>query len=258
MMTNRKRPASRIRICFLVLLLTVGAVSNAHGQVAQKSYVNDSHDQIYRELNGIDKNLHREIRETIGSTRVTTSVDRLKIKYDLSPRNYDCPVYFGQPSVQSHFSEMGLFRGRSLEDMVEKLKTGVLKPDAIPIQFIWVDGKKVTVNNRSLTVLYKAGMRPTKLIDRTNNLPLQGRESLEEVLQRLETMGGKPSTEMLVRRRGLGRDGQPKEASDWDAPIAEIVHMPDDLLKLARSCEKVDDDDTHGQIHSNFKIAVGY
>jgi hypothetical protein len=43
---------------------------------------------------------------------------------------------------------------------------------------------------------------------------------------------------MLVRTRGLGRDGRLKEATDWDAPIGEIVSMPDDLLQLARSCQR--------------------
>jgi hypothetical protein len=53
-------------------------------------------------------------------------------------------------------------------------------------------------------------------------------------------MAGKPSTEMLVRTAGLGADGQPKEPSDWDAPIGEIVSMPDDLLIEARTCEQGD------------------
>jgi hypothetical protein len=256
MMTKQKTRVRRIGICFFALLLTVGAVTLAHGKVAQKSHVDDSQDQIYRELNGIDKNRHREIRETHGSMHVTISVDQLKTKYDLSPRNYNCPVYFGQPSVQPHFSAIGLFHGASLEEVAGKLKSGELKPDDIPIQFIWVDGKKVTVNNRSLTVLYKAGMRPTKSIDRTNILPLQGRESLEELLQRLESMAGKPSTEMLVRTQGIGHDGRAKQASDWDAPIGEIVTMPKDLLRLARSCQKVDN--RHGQIRSNFNIAAGF
>lgn len=255
-MTKQKTPGRRIGIYFFALLLTAGAVTIARGQVAQKTHVDDSLDQIYLELNGIDKNLHREIRETLGSKHVTISVDQLKTKYDLSPRNYNCPVYFGQPSVQPHFSEVGLFHGASLGDLTAKLKSGELKPDDIPIQFIWVDGKKVTVNNRSLTVLYKARMRPTKSIDRTNSLPFQGRESLEEVLQRLESMAGKPSTEMLVRTQGIGRDGRAKEASDWDAPVGEIVTMPNDLLQLARSCQKVDN--RHGQLHNDFNTAAGF
>jgi hypothetical protein len=93
-------------------------------------------------------------------------------------------------------------------------------------------------HNRSLTALYKAGKRPTKLIDRTETHSSQSPEELASVLLRLEGMAGKPSTEMLVRTEGLGPDGQPKDASDWDAPIGEIVSMPEDLLTEARTCEK--------------------
>jgi hypothetical protein len=126
----------------------------------------------------------------------------------------------------------------ALADLAAKLKAGDLTPDDFPIQFIWIDGKRVTLNNRSLTALYKAGKRPTKLIDRTETPSAQSHEELASALRRLEGMAGKPSTEMLVRTAGLGADGQPKEPSDWDAPIGEIVSMPDDLLREARTCEQ--------------------
>jgi hypothetical protein len=161
----------------------------------------------------------------------------LKAKYDLSPRSHDCPVYFGQASVQLQFSETGVFRRATLDHLAAKLKAGAIKPDDVPVQFVWVDGKRVTVNNRSLTVLYKVGMRPTKLIDQSEKLPAEGSESLEAVLRRLEAMGGKPSTEMLVRIPGIGSDGRRRDARDWEAPIGEIVSMPDDVLAHAKSCE---------------------
>jgi hypothetical protein len=87
-------------------------------------------------------------------------------------------------------------------------------------------------------VLYKAGKGPTKSIDVSNNPSVQSPDALADALRRLEGMAGKPSTEMLVRTPGLGSDGQFREASDWDAPIGEIVSMPEDLLKEARTCEK--------------------
>ena len=191
---------------------------------------------IYEELIGLDQARHREIRQNVGSKRVTTSLDELKKRYDLSPRSHDCPVYFGQASVQMQFSGSGIFRNASLFEIAAKLKAGEIKPDDVPIQFVWVDGRRVTVNNRSLTALYMAGMRPTKLTDQTGKLPLQGSESLEEDLRRLEAMAGKPSTEMLVRVAGVGSDGRPREAIDWDAPVGAIVSMPDELLGHARIC----------------------
>jgi hypothetical protein len=209
-------------------------------QETEKRYVDQSANAIYKELNGIDKNLHREIRQTAGRTRATGSLDDLKTKYDLSRKNHQCPIYFGQANAQSRFSGSGRFSRMGLADLAGKLKTGELSADDFPIQFIWIDGKRVTLNNRSLTALYKAGKRPTKLIDRTETPSAQSHEELASALRRLEGMAGKPSTEMLVRTAGLGPDGQPKEPSDWDAPIGEIVSMPVDLLMEARTCEQGD------------------
>jgi hypothetical protein len=218
------------------VLVVTGAVVEA--QETNKTHVDQTADAIYKELNGIDKSLHRKIRETTGRKPATTSLGELKMKYDLSPKNHKCPIYFGQANAQSRFSGSGKFSRASLAELVAKLKAGDLTPDDFPIQFIWIDGKRVTINNRSLTALYKAGKRPTKLIDRTADLSAQSREELTSALRRLEGMAGKPSTEMLVRIPGLGADGRPKEASDWDAPIGEIVSMPEDLLKEARVCEQ--------------------
>jgi hypothetical protein len=205
-------------------------------ETQKKNYLDQSSNGIYKELNGIDRDLHREIRQTLGRKQATTSLEDLKTKYDLSRKNHQCPIYFGQANAQSRFSGSGLFDRMALADIVTKLKAGDLTPDDFPIQFIWVDGKRVTLNNRSLTALYKAGKRPTKVIDRTENSSAQSHGELASALLRLEGMAGKPSTEMLVRTAGLGADGQPKEPSDWDAPIGEIVSMPDDLLIEARTC----------------------
>jgi hypothetical protein len=230
--TGAKLMRGKIFVWLLATLL-LGPVYVVEAQETKKSHVDQTADAIYKELNGIDKSLHREIRQTSGRKPATTSLDDLKIKYDLSRKNHKCPIYFGQANAQSRFSGSGRFSRAPLPDLAEKLKAGVLTPDDFPIQFIWIDGKRVTINNRSLTALYKAGKRPTKLIDRTD----KSREELASALRRLEGMAGKPSTEILVRTAGLGADGQPKEASDWDAPIGEIVSMPDAVLMEARTCE---------------------
>jgi hypothetical protein len=226
---------------WLVLAAFFLATASCVGpQETEKNYLDQSANGIYKELNGIDKNLHREIRQTAGRKPSTASLDELKTKYDLSSKNHQCPIYFGQANAQSRFSGSGLFSEMALADMVAKLKAGEFTPDDLPIQFIWIDGKRVTLNNRSLTALYKAGKRPTKLIDRTESLKVQSSEELVSALRRLEGMAGKPSTEMLVRTAGLGADGQPKDPSDWDAPIGEIVSMPHDLLIEARTCDQQD------------------
>jgi hypothetical protein len=229
----------RTFISFWLLPIFLLAITfPGEAQETEKTHFHQSADAIYRELNGIDKNLHREIRKTAGRKRATASLDDLKIKYDLSRKNHQCPVYFGQATAQSRFSGSGKFSRVPLADLAAKLKAGDLTPDDVPIEFVWIDGKRVTLNNRSLTALYKASKRPTKLIDRTETHSSQSPEELASALLRLEGMAGKPSTEMLVRTAGLGPDGQPKEASDWDAPIGEIVSMPEALLMEARTCEK--------------------
>jgi hypothetical protein len=233
---NRKSEIQNLK-CLVLAIFFLATASCIATQEAQKNYVDQTADAIYKELNGIDKNLHREIRQTAGRRQATASLEELKTKYDLSRKNHRCPIYFGQANAQSRFSGSGRFDRMPLGDLVAKLKAGELTPDDFPIQFIWIDGKRVTLNNRSLTALYKAGKRPTKLIDRTETLNSQSPEELASALRRLEGMAGKPSTEMLVRTAGLGADGQPKEPSDWDAPIGEIVSMPDDLLIEARTCK---------------------
>ncbi|HWO42834.1 MAG TPA: hypothetical protein VNO43_13620 [Candidatus Eisenbacteria bacterium] len=197
----------------------------------------ESSDVVYLELNGIEREKHREIRAIEGAKRHTAPLAELQSKYDLTPRPDDCVViYFGQASVQPEFSRSGFFKGALLEDVVERIRKGEIDPKNIPVEFIWVDGKRVAVNNRSLTVLYKAGIRPTNLVDRTGNLPDKGPDTLESVLRRLEGMGGKPSTEIGIRTNGTGRDGLPKRAEEWDAPIGEYVSMPEELMNFARAC----------------------
>ncbi len=224
----------------LLVIFFLATASPAGAQETEKSHADQTANAIYKELNGIDKNLHRQFRQTAGRKRATTSLDDLKIKYDLSPKNHSCPVYFGQANAQFRFSGSGRFSRMALADLAAKLKAGDLTPDDFPIEFVWIDGKRVTINNRSLTALYKAGKRPTKLIDRTEIPSTQSLDELAGVLRRLEGMAGKPSTEMLVRTAGLGPDGQPNEPSDWDAPIGEIVSMPEDVLLEARTCEQGD------------------
>jgi len=193
---------------------------------------------IYKELVGVDRSVHRTVRQTEGVEKVSKTLDQLMSKYDLTPRTHDCPLFFAQATVQSQFSGSGIFQKASISDVAAMLKTGKISPDAVPVSFVWLDGKRVTVNNRSLTALYKAGLGPAKLIDQSGKLRRQGSESLESVLQRIDGMAGKPSTEMLVRVAGRDRTGTWREAIDWRAPIGEIVSMPEDLLAHARVCDK--------------------
>lgn len=138
--------------------------------------------------------------------------------YDLTPRpDNGEPILFAQIGVSPEFSSKGRFNGADIEAIVEKLKSGELSPDDLPVQYIWVNGQKCVVNNRSLTTLSKAGKKPTVMEDMTGRLSRDPADpdSLDNVLKRLDEMGGKPSDSMPVRK-----------TSSRDSEIREIVKLP--------------------------------
>lgn len=140
----------------------------------------------------------------------------LRARYDLRPHaDSGQPILFGQIGVSPSFSSAGRFKGAHIDEVVAKLKTGEYGPDDLPVEYIWVNGQKVVVNNRSLTTLSKAGLKPTKTVDMTGRLPRDGPDSLESVLQRLEEMNGQPSTSIPIRA-----------TDDRGAPARETVHLP--------------------------------
>ena len=233
----KKAPLFRIAASSFALLAILACGQPPLSQVIAPTAARSMRaEEIYLEINGIARQSHREIRQTAGTRLNDTPLQALRSKYDLSPRSANCPVYFAQANVTPRFSPEGSFHSAPLDEVVSRLKSGDLVPDQVPVHFIWVNGRRVTINNRSLTVLYKAGKSPTRLIDRTSDIPLHGPDSLEEILRRLEGMGGFASTEMLIRTAGRGRDGNMKKDTDWDAPIGEIVSMPEALLEEARTC----------------------
>jgi hypothetical protein len=136
--------------------------------------------------------------------------------YDLSPGDKAKPAKFGQRAVSPRFSTPKngegnpLIVGKSIDEVAELLRNGDLLPRDLPVQYIWVNGEKVVVNNRSATALSKAGIPQKKwrMVDKTGGLPDKGADSLASVLERLDEMAGQPSSSMPVRK-----------TSDWDSPI---------------------------------------
>ena len=112
-------------------------------------------------------------------------------------------VYFGQQAVSPNFSPQGTFKGASIQSVADRLASGELSADNLPIEYIVRDGKMITMNNRSLTALSKANMKPTVLIDITGDVANEAK-----LTQRLSEMGGQPSESILIRK------------------IGEIVHLP--------------------------------
>jgi len=100
-------------------------------------------------------------------------------------------VKFGQASVKSTFAH-GPHAGRTIGDVAQGLRFGRISPDSLPVEFIVRNGERVALNNRSLTALRRAGMQPTKLIDRT------GVPRFEKLLDR-HLGGGSPSDFIRIR-----------------------------------------------------------
>lgn len=75
------------------------------------------------------------------------------------------------------------------------MSSGELSADDLPIQYIVFDGKKVTMNNRSLTALSLANMKPSVLVDVSDDSI-----ELNKLLQRLKEMGGQPSESIFIRK----------------------------------------------------------
>lgn len=142
--------------------------------------------------------------------------------YDLSSGDKAKPAKFGQRAVSPRFStpQHGkgnpLIAGKSIDEVAAQLRNGDLLPSDLPVQYIWVNGEKVVVNNRSATTLSKAGIPQSKwrMVDMTGKLPDKGADSLPSVLERLDEMAGQPSRSMPVR-----------ETPDWSSPIKETVDI---------------------------------
>jgi RHS repeat-associated protein len=100
-------------------------------------------------------------------------------------------VLFGQSSVKNEFSH-GPFKGKTIGEVAAGLRSGKYSPDQLPLDVIVRNGETVTLNNRSLTTLRRAGMEPTKVIDRT------GDRFFEELLNS-HLAGSSPSDSIRIR-----------------------------------------------------------
>ena len=128
-------------------------------------------------------------------------------------------IHFGQKAVSPEFSSGGDFQGQSLDEVAAALKADPSKADSIVVNYI-VDpetGEKITVNNRSLTVISMAGLSPTNTNDVTGQLPTTGPDTQAAVDQRLAEIGDRGRTSIGVR---------PPDASGWDTPPARYVPLP--------------------------------
>lgn len=76
-------------------------------------------------------------------------------------------ILFGQKSVSPYFSETGIFKSKPVSEIVQGLRDGTISPKSVPIEIIVRNGQKITLNNRSLLALKRAGIKPNIIINRT-------------------------------------------------------------------------------------------
>jgi len=142
-------------------------------------------------------------------------------RYDLtSGEDTETPLRFGQVGVSPNFSQDGRFHGADIREVAARLGPGGdLTPSDIPVQYIWVNGERVVVNNRSTTTLSMAGIPQNEWVteDMSGRLPPSpDPDSQASVLNRLDEMDGQPSDTMDIR-----------ESKGRDSPIRETVPISD-------------------------------
>ncbi|NJK31963.1 MAG: RHS repeat-associated core domain-containing protein [Deltaproteobacteria bacterium] len=108
-------------------------------------------------------------------------------------------VLFGQANVGKKFAN-GPFAGRTIGEVADGLRNGTISPDQLPLDVIIHSGQTITLNNRSLTALRRAGVEPTIIRDRTG-IP----EFEQQLIDQLR--GSKPSDVIRIRA------GQPDRSS---------------------------------------------
>lgn len=86
----------------------------------------------------------------------------------------------------------GPFAGKTTGEISRLLRAGQNSPDQLPIEFIVRGGRRIALNNRSLLTLRRAGLEPTKLVDRT------GISRFEQLLD-AHLRGASPSDVIRVR-----------------------------------------------------------
>ncbi|WP_246604258.1 RHS repeat-associated core domain-containing protein [Alteromonas lipotrueae] len=106
----------------------------------------------------------------------------------------DDAIKFGQESVKNAFAH-GPHKGKTIGEVAEGLRNGDISPDSLPVEYVVRNGERVALNNRSLTTLRRAGMQPTRVLNRTGN-----REA--ERLLNSHLRGAEPSD--YIRIRGAG------------------------------------------------------
>ncbi len=98
---------------------------------------------------------------------------------------------YAQKTFSHAFSTEGTFAGRTVEDVAGALRSGVMKPAAIPIQYIERDGQVLILNTRSAQALEQAGIPRARwnAVNVTGNADAEGRLTRQLLNNNLTSQG---------------------------------------------------------------------
>jgi hypothetical protein len=84
---------------------------------------------------------------------------------------------FAQKTFRRTFSAQGKFAGRTVGDVAADLKSGVLKPADVPVEYIVRDGNTLILNTRSTQALEQAGIPRSQwnAVNKTGDALAEGR-----------------------------------------------------------------------------------
>lgn len=109
---------------------------------------------------------------------------------------------FTQTTASPVFSENGLFAGKSIGQVADEIRSGVLNPKEIPVEVVRSGDLLLVVNTRSSIALRRAGVSPQEwsMVDRTNNT-----EIVREISERLSRNKLDINGTDVIRITGGGR-----------------------------------------------------
>lgn len=108
---------------------------------------------------------------------------------------------FTQTTASRVFSVGGDFRGKSIAEVASLLRTGAMRVEDIPVQYIERGGKRLIFNTRSALALRQAGIDPSKwnLLNKTGDAFVEG-----EITRRLIKNGLTDEGTPVLRITGAG------------------------------------------------------
>ncbi len=135
------------------------------------------------------------MRGPVESRRIDDLLDKMGVVGGKGPDD----ILFGQKAAGARFTtkEAGStfeFAGELVADVAEGLKSGRIHPDQIPVEYVMIKGRRVAVNTRSMAAFDRAGVEPTRIIDKTADSRV-----VRKVQERLEEMGGNPRDTIDIR-----------------------------------------------------------